>query len=62
MLVYCACFVVGGLEVKALHSHVHNHDRIFLHMQLDLDAPRRMSSGRGEQLAFEQLPRITHRI
>ena len=31
-------------------------------MHLDLDAPRRMSTRRGEQLAFAQLSRITRRI
>ena len=31
-------------------------------MHLDLDAPRRISTRRGEQLAFAQLSRIIHRI
>ena len=31
-------------------------------MHLDLDAPRRMSTRRGEQLAFAQLSRIIRRI
>ena len=38
------------------------HAGVRPHMHLDLDAPRRMSSLRREQLAFAHLSRIIHRI
>ena len=50
------------IRVSAVYFGCTMHAGVRPHMHLDLDAPRRMSTRRGEQLAFAQLSRIIHRI